>query len=78
MKDQQKFEEYKSIKSQKVLQKVINEEISQVQTQPKINKLSEQITKMMDERKAESSNTRLFKYGTEKLLMMTKLDTKEA
>ena len=50
------------------METVTDEQQAEVQKHPQINDLSRQITKMMDERKAESSHTRLFKYGTEKLL----------
>jgi hypothetical protein len=76
IKDQERYIEYKSIKSAIRKEEVTLKEYESIKSQPEIDDLSKQIVELMDERKGAKSYNRLYQIGKEKLRGLTNEENK--
>ena len=65
--DQQRFLEYKSLKSLKSKQEAIDLELKEVKPKPELDGLSVQLVNMMDDRRYQTTHDRLYAVGKEKI-----------
>lgn len=65
--DQQRFLEYKSLKSLKSKQEAIDAELKEVKPKPELDGLSVQLVNMMDDRRYQSTHDRLYAVGKDKI-----------
>ena len=59
------------MRNQILVEMKLREETKELKKGPEIDNLSKQIVQMMDERKGETTNDRLYKYGKEKIRDIT-------